>query len=167
MMATLIFTRLERPPALWLLTTALFCSVVGDLVYALMNVGHLGLGAEQYGTVFYVVAYFLATAAILHPTMPSVIAAHPEPVEMVPFGRLIVTTFALVIPMIVLTVSGSRDTTDLIVRAVSAFVLASAVTTRVVYSVRANARAQAAAGDPGPIRPADRAPQPDGRPRAR
>ncbi|HEX4981406.1 MAG TPA: hypothetical protein VFV63_06900, partial [Ilumatobacteraceae bacterium] len=30
MMATLIFTRLERPPALWLLTTALFSSLVGD-----------------------------------------------------------------------------------------------------------------------------------------
>ena len=55
MMATLIFTRLERPPALWLLTTALFCSIVGDLVYALMNVGHLGLGAERYGTAIYVV----------------------------------------------------------------------------------------------------------------
>lgn len=144
MMATLIFTRLERPPALWLLTTALFCSIVGDLIYALMNVGHLGLGAERYGTAIYVVAYFLATAAILHPTMPGVIAARPEPVEMVPFGRLIVTTFALVIPMIVLTVSASRDTTDLIVRAVSASILAGAVTTRVVLSVRANARAQAA-----------------------
>jgi diguanylate cyclase (GGDEF)-like protein len=144
MMATLIFTRLERPPALWLLTGALFCSIVGDLVYALMNVGHLGLGAERYGTAIYVVAYFLGTAAVLHPTMPSVIAARPEPAEMVPFGRLIVTTFALVIPMIVLTVSASHDTTDLIVRAVSASILAGAVTTRVVYSVRANARAQAA-----------------------
>ena len=61
MMATLIFTRLERPPALWLLTTALLCSVVGDLVYALINVGHLGLGAERYGTAIYVVAYFVAT----------------------------------------------------------------------------------------------------------
>ena len=42
MMATLIFTRLERPPALWLLTGALACSIVGDLIYALMNVGHVG-----------------------------------------------------------------------------------------------------------------------------
>jgi diguanylate cyclase (GGDEF)-like protein len=144
MMATLIFTRLERPPALWLLTTALFCSIVGDLVYALMNVGHLGPGAERYGTAIYVVAYFLGTAAIVHPTMPGVISARPEPVEMVPFGRLIGTTFALVIPMIVLTVSASRGTTDLIVRAVSASILAGAVTTRVVFSVRANARAQTA-----------------------
>ena len=143
MMATLIFTRLERPPALWLLATALFCSLAGDLVYALMNVGHLGAGAEQFGTACYVVAYFLASGAILHPTMPSVVAARPEPAEMVPFGRLIVTTFALVIPMIALTVSAPHDTADVVVRAVSAFVLASAVTTRVVYSVRSNARAQA------------------------
>ena len=76
--------------------------------------------------------------------MRGVIAARPEPVEMVPFGRLIVTTFALVIPMIVLTVSGPRNASDMIVRAVSASILAGAVTTRVVYSVRSNARAQAA-----------------------
>ena len=144
MMATLIFTRLERPPALWLLTAALLCGVFGDLIFAFINVGHIGLSAERYGTAFYVVAYFVATSAIVHPTMRGVIAARPEPVEMVPFGRLIVTTFALVIPMITLTVSGPRNTSDMIVRAVSASILAGAVTTRVVYSVKSNARAQAA-----------------------
>jgi diguanylate cyclase (GGDEF)-like protein len=144
MMATLIFTRLERPPALWLLATALFCSVAGDLVYALMNVGHLGIAAEQFGTALYVVAYFFGTAAILHPTMRGVLASQPEQIDMVPFGRLIVTTLALVIPMIALTVSGPRGTTDMVVRAVSASILAGAVTLRVVYSVRANARAQKA-----------------------
>ncbi len=144
LMATLIFTRRHRPPALWLLTAALFSSVAGDLVYALMNVGHVPPGAEQYGTACYVVAYLLASGAILHRTMPGIIAANPVSVEMVPFGRLIVTTFALVIPMIALTVFSPENTADVIVRAVSAFVLASAVTTRVVYSVRANARAQAA-----------------------
>ncbi len=144
MMATLIFTRLERPPALWLLAGALACGIVGDLIYALMNVGHIGLGAERFGTAFYVVAYFVATSAVIHPTMRDVISAQPEPVEMVPFGRLIVTTFALVIPMIALTVSGPRNTLDLIVRALSASILAGAVTTRVVLSVRSNARAQAA-----------------------
>lgn len=144
MVATLIFTRLERPPALWLLAAALFCSVVGDLTYALMSVGHVGLGAERYGTAFYVVAYFLGTGAVLHPTMHSVIAGRPEATETAPFGRLVVTTFALVIPMIVLSVSEVRNTTDMIVRALSASILAVAVTARVVHSVRANARAQTA-----------------------
>jgi hypothetical protein len=84
---------------------------------------------------------------------------------MVPFGRLIVTTFALVFPMIALTVSGPRNATDMIVRAASASILAGAVTTRVVLSVRSNAR-PVGAGHASPLRSAHWAFEPDGRPRA-
>jgi len=54
MLATLIFTRLERPPALWLLTAALFCSLTGDLVYALMGVGLLAIALLPMVNVLYI-----------------------------------------------------------------------------------------------------------------
>ena len=66
-----------------------------------------------------------------------------EPANQRLFGRLILTTSSLVIPIIALAATGPANTTDGLVRSVSALVLAGAVTLRVTQSVRANGRTQA------------------------
>ena len=57
-------------------------------------------------------------------------------------GRLLVTTAALTIPVVVLALTEASDNIDRAVRAISVFVLTIAVTARVIHAVRTNATMQ-------------------------
>ncbi|MDO8364274.1 MAG: EAL domain-containing protein [Actinomycetota bacterium] len=131
-----------RPASMWLLAAALTGNLLGDLVYALIDAGHVGAGGERVGIPMYIVGYFCAGAAFLHPSINTLgHAATPANRQML--GRLILTTSSLVFPVIVLAGTAPNDTTDKIVRSLSAVVLAAVVTTRVALAVRANNLAQA------------------------
>ncbi|MFN9957918.1 MAG: hypothetical protein ACK55I_32840, partial [bacterium] len=64
-------------------------------------------------------------------------------------GRLVLTTTSLVLPVVVLALINPTNDVDRTVRAISIFVLATAVTLRVVLAVRANAVLQAQLIDAG------------------
>ena len=140
--AVLLLSRHHRPPALWLISAGLLLNMSGDLLYALMDAGHLGTSAERFALTAYVAAYFAATSAFLHPSIREVGRPQPNP-RADSMGRLVVTTAALLIPVVVLAGSAPTDPNDRWVRSASALVLATAVTIRVVTAVRANSRAQA------------------------
>ena len=138
-----ILSHRERPPALWFIAAALASNMLGDLLYSLMDAGHLGDGAARIALPLYSGGYFLACAGFLHPSISNL--GRPQPRQRADtLGRLIVTTSSMVFPIVVLAGTAPNDITDKIVRSVSALVLAAVVITRVVMAVRYNNRAQAA-----------------------
>jgi hypothetical protein len=85
---------------------------------------------------------FFASAAFVHPSISTLTAHGPVPQQRPLLGRLIVTTAALTIPVLVLALTDPADNSDRAVRAMSIFVLTAAVTARVIHAVRANAQTQ-------------------------
>jgi len=138
----LLLGRHQRPPALWMIAAALTANMAGDLLYALMDAGHVGTGAERLALACYTAGYFTATSAFLHPTIRELGRPQPNP-RPDSLTRLVLTTGALLAPVVVLASSAPNDPDDRWVRSASAVVLAAAVTLRVVTAVRANSRAQA------------------------
>ena len=142
LIAVLLFTATERPAALRLLSTGLILNLVGDLIYALQAAGHIGTTPLRVADGLYVATLFFAGAAFSHPTVVTFTQRQSVDGERRLLGRLIITTTSLIIPVMVLAALSPRDGVDQVVRIVSAFVLAGAVTLRVVQSVRANTQAQ-------------------------
>ena len=140
--AVLLLGRRDRPPAIWLVAGALGLNMVGDLTYLLMDAGHLGAGAEELALSAYILTYFSAIAAFLHPSIHQLGTPQESP-EHDSFGRLIVTTLTLLAPIVVLAGTDSNDRTDRWMRIGSATVLTALVAMRVITAVRANSRAQA------------------------
>ncbi|MEI7547049.1 MAG: EAL domain-containing protein [Actinomycetota bacterium] len=140
--AVLLLSRHQRPPAIWMIAIALGFNMAGDMVYALMDAGHVGAGIERVATTAYVAGYFTATAAFMHPSIREMGRPQPNP-KPDSIGRLIVTTVSLLVPVIVLAGTAPNDAADKVVRFGSALVLAVVVTVRVVTAVRSNSKAQA------------------------
>ncbi len=132
----------HRPASMWLLAGCLTANLLGDLLFALMDADHLGPHAERFATPMYVAAYFLAGAAFLHPSISTMMRPQTNTSRQL-LGRLILTTSSLVVPVIVLAGTSPNDNTDKVVRSISAVLLATFVTLRVMQAVRANNRAQA------------------------
>jgi len=140
----LLFSRSgTRQPAVWLITLTMAFNLAGDLLWGLHTAGHLGDGATRVSMAMYVAAYSTAAGAFIHPTVVWLKKSTTEAPTHRLFGRLILTTSSLVIPIIILAAIGPTNSTDGIVRSVSALVLAGAVTLRVTQSVRDNGRTQA------------------------
>ncbi|MEQ1700739.1 MAG: EAL domain-containing protein [Ilumatobacteraceae bacterium] len=138
----LLLNSTERPRSMLLLGVALGCNLLGDMIYALMDAGHIGSVGDRIGLPMYVLAYFSAGAAFLHPSI-KVLNRTTAPPNRQAMGRLIVTTSSLVFPVIVLAGTAPNDTVDKVVRSLSAVLLAAVVTLRVVMAVRVNNQAQA------------------------
>lgn len=132
----------ERPVSMLLLGVALGGNLLGDMIYALMDAGHIGSVGDRIGLPMYVLAYFAAGAAFLHPTIKVLNRTTAQP-NRPAMGRLIVTTSSLVFPVIVLAGTSPNDTVDKVVRSLSAVLLAGVVTLRVVMAVKVNNQAQA------------------------
>jgi diguanylate cyclase (GGDEF)-like protein len=143
LLVLLLFSRSgSRQPAIWLVSVAMALNLCGDVLWGLFSAGHIGAGATNTADAAYVAAYFSAAGAFIHPTVVWLKRTTNEPANHRMFGRLILTTSSLVIPIIALAATGPLNKTDGVVRCVSALVLAGAVTLRVTQSVRANGRTQ-------------------------
>ncbi len=143
LVAVLLFSRASKPLSLWLLGAALTLNLGGDTIYALMDAEYLRRGFDRYALLLYTAGYFCGGAAFMHPSMALINRADPTTTHSKQFGRLIVTTSSLVVPVIVLAAAGPEGGWgDTVIRSVSALVLAGSVTLRVVQSVRENSKAQ-------------------------
>jgi diguanylate cyclase len=89
-----------------------------------------------------VFAALIAAAGLLHPSVRGLFAPHGAVPSRPLLVRLLITTTAMVLPIVALSTSDPTSTTDRVVRLVSASVLALAVMWRVVNAVRANEDAQ-------------------------
>ncbi|MEO5725140.1 MAG: EAL domain-containing protein [Ilumatobacteraceae bacterium] len=134
----------RRPTSLLMIVGALGLNIVGDIVGALSTIHHVGFGLDRISPALYVAAYFIAGAALLHPSINTLWVAPRNAHETGRLGRVVVTTTASVLPVIVLAATGLQGHADQIVRSVSALLLALAVMSRVVNSIRSNTAAQEA-----------------------
>ena len=142
LLASLLFSDANRTPAVWLLSVAIGLSLGGDLLYAIDKSGHLNVD-NRYGNAPYVACLFFASATFLHPSVRGLTQRGSLRSRRPLLGRLVLTTTALILPILAVSLIDPADRLDRTIRAVSLFVLAAAVTTRVIQAVRDNARTQA------------------------
>ncbi|NBW91229.1 MAG: EAL domain-containing protein, partial [Actinobacteria bacterium] len=140
-LATLLFGDAARTPAVWLIAGAITFTLLGDFLYAANDSGRVQLD-EQFINAAYVLCLFLCSAAFVHQSISTITEHGSARTQRPLLGRLIVTTAALTIPVVVLALTEAADSVDRTVRAVSVFVLTIAVTARVIHAVRANASMQ-------------------------
>ena len=96
LIVVLLLNFANRPVSMWMVAGALTCNMLGDLLYALIDAGHVGTGADRLGLPLYVAGYFTAGAAFLHPSLESIYRSAP-PTHRPMMGRLIVTTSSLAV----------------------------------------------------------------------
>ncbi len=130
--------------AMWLVSGAVVMLLFGDLFYSLVAAGYVPESMSPIAYAIYAVAYFCLGAAFLHPEIDEDPVVSQGRTHNRLQTRLLVTTSALVGPIVVLAVSRPKGLADLTVRAVSAAVLAIVVMWRVHELVRQNTQAQQA-----------------------
>ncbi len=142
LLASLLFSDANRTASIWLLSGAIGLSLIGDLLYALDKSGHASV-SSRFANAPYVTCLFLASATFLHPSVRGLSQRGSIRLRRPLFGRLVLTTLALIVPVVVISMIDPADRLDRVVRTVSLFVLAAAVTARVIQAVRDNAKSQA------------------------
>lgn len=140
-LAILLFGDTQRTPAVWFVASAIALTLLGDFLYAANDSGRVII-SYRFSSAAYITCLFSASAAFWHPSISSLTNKGPLLPKRPIMGRLIITTLALLVPVVVLALNDPTDSQDRVVRAISMFVLGAAVTARVVHSVRANAITQ-------------------------
>ena len=140
-LATLLFGDSTRSASVWLVAGAITFTLLGDFLYAANDAGRVDI-TSTYTSTAYILGLFFASAAFVHPSISTLTERGPILSQRPLMGRLIVTTAALILPVVVLALTDPVDSTDRAVQTVSIFVLTAAVTSRVIHSVRANAATQ-------------------------
>lgn len=140
-LAILLFGDTQRTPAVWFVASAIALTLLGDFLYAANDSGRVII-SYRFSSAAYIACLFSASAAFWHPSISSLTNKGPLLPKRPIMGRLIITTLALLVPVVVLALNDPTDSQDRVVRAISMFILGAAVTARVVHSVRANAITQ-------------------------
>ena len=140
-LATLLFGDSMRSASVWFVAGAITFTLLGDFLYAANDANRINL-SSTFSSTAYIFGLFLASAAFVHPTISTLTERGPVIAQRPLMGRLIVTTAALILPVVVLALTNPIDATDRAVQTISIFVLTAAVTSRVIHSVRANAATQ-------------------------
>jgi len=140
-LAILLFGDSQRTPAVWFVASAIALTLLGDFLYAANDSGRVII-SDRFASAAYIACLFSASAAFWHPSISTLTNKGPLLPKRPIMGRLIITTLALLVPVIVLALSDPADSRDRIARTISMFVLGAAVTARVVHSVRSNAITQ-------------------------
>ncbi|MFM2184037.1 MAG: hypothetical protein RJB61_2331 [Actinomycetota bacterium] len=139
--AIAVLARPHRSPAVWMLGSGITAIASGALMSTLAEVGHIGDWASRWTLTLTSLGLFATGAAMVHPTSAAAFRHGDEPRS--PTARLVLTTSFLIAPTVSLAATGPDDTTDRVVRAVAALVLAAVVIGRVASAVRANSRHRA------------------------
>lgn len=142
LLISLLFSEANRTPSIWLLFGAISLSLLGDFLFAFDKSGHASI-SDRFLNAPYVISLFLASATFLHPSVRSLTHRSTTRQRQPLLGRLVLTTTALVVPLITIALFDPRNQVDRVIRAISLFVLAASVTARVIQAVRTNARTQA------------------------
>ncbi len=142
LLATLLLGDSDNGTVVWLASTAIVSSLLGDVLWALHNSSNVDVSLASRNAP-YVLALCAAAATLLHPGARQLTAQGAHRSSRPIAGRLVLVTAGLVVPIAVFAATDAVDTQDRFVRSTSLMVLALAVLTRVVLSVRSNAQLQA------------------------
>lgn len=140
-LATILFGDTDRSPAVWFVAVAIAGAASGDVLWASGDAGRIA-AAPTWATASYVVSLFAASAAFVHPSIRTLVERRPALRRRPIAGRLVVTTLALAVPVVALSLTDPVSDTDRWIRTASVVALAAAVTARVGFTVRVNARMQ-------------------------
>ena len=138
-----LFSETARTPAVLAFSASITLALSGGLLRALHNSGRIA-DRSAVATSLIMLSIGFMFAATLHPSAKSLVERQPVGPQRPIFGRVIVTTTALVVPIIVMSATMPRNGHDRLVRTVSVGVLAILVTIRIVQALSANRIAQAA-----------------------
>ncbi len=141
LLIVLLFSDTARTRAVWCISVAIMMTLCADLLRALADAGHIHpLGDVQRS--LDLIAYGFVFAAVLEPSVRGLSERQPIGPHRPMFGRIIATTAALVVPMIVIAATVPHGRVDVAVRTVSVGLLSLFATLRVVHAVRSNRSAQ-------------------------
>ena len=141
LLIVVVFADSERTPAVWCTTLAVLLALVSGLLRALDTSGRIG-DARSISAVFAILAHGVLFAALLHPSMQSLVVRPPGARNRPIVGRIIVTTAAFVVPIIVLTATTAQSVADTVVRTTSVGVLSLLAILRIVQAAGDNRAAQ-------------------------
>ncbi len=141
LLIVLVFSDTVRTRAVWCISSAIVMSLSSDLLQALADAGHIRRFADVERSLD-LVAYGFVFAALLEPSVRGLSERQPIGPHRPLFGRVITTTAALVVPMIVIAATVPHGRLDVAVRSMSVGLLSLLATLRVVHAVRANRTAQ-------------------------
>ena len=142
LLATLLLGDSENSSVVWLATSAILASLIGDVLWALHEAEIITVPLSIRNAP-YVLALFAAAATLVHPGIRHLTAQGQYRATRPLAGRFIVVISGLVVPIAVFALTDAQDTRDRIVRTISVLVLAGVVLLRVIMAVRANAELQA------------------------
>ena len=143
LLIVIIFSDKELTPAVALSATAIVIALAGGFVRGLHDSGRIG-DLAGLGTAAETIAVGVLLAAMLHPSLKTLTTRVPDGPQRPVLGRLLVTTTALVVPIIVVASTTPQDNFDRAVRTVSVAILSLLVTVRTIQAVRAGRAAQEA-----------------------
>jgi diguanylate cyclase (GGDEF)-like protein len=141
LLATLMFSDAAPTTAAGFLGVAVFLELIGVVLRAMSFRNDFSISQTTYTTPFIISCGFIA-AGFLHPVVHNIYSATYTRTSPPLMTRLVTTTTALIVPIVVLATTDPYNTQDRVVRTVSVVILAIAVMVRVIQSVRINARTQ-------------------------
>ena len=136
-----VFSDKARTPAVVWCAVAIALALVSGLLRGLTLSGH-GADFTRASTMLSTIAFGALYACVMHPSVRTLTRPLPDGPEHPITGRIVVTTAALVIPIIVMSATMPNSAVDRLVRTVSVGILAMLVTVRTVQTVRSNRSAQ-------------------------
>ncbi|MEY4633175.1 MAG: hypothetical protein RLZ18_547 [Actinomycetota bacterium] len=142
LLALLIFSDSAPTVASGILGLAVGLNIVTIVLRAIASRGDVTIG-DQTVQAPLVMAIALTGAGLLHKSARNITSSGVQRISPPLTTRLISTTSALLIPVIVVALTDPDGTQDRIVRTISVAVLAIAAMTRIVQSVRSNSQTQA------------------------
>lgn len=136
-----MFSDTVRSPAVWYVCASISMALGADLLSALSDAGHVH-GVVDTVRAMNMIAYGFAFATMLHPSMRTLTERQPVGPHRPMIGRTVITTAALVVPIMVASATVPHGRLDLVVRTLSVGALALLVVMRIMHAVRENRAAQ-------------------------
>jgi diguanylate cyclase (GGDEF)-like protein len=141
LMVTIILTDTFRTTAIWMFSASLGSLILGDIVYSLIDAGHVDW-SDSAGVPFYVIVYFTGAAAFCHPTITTLLEPLPIGMPRRQVARLSLVCGSVAVPIAVLAATDATSTVDRAVRIIGAVALIAGLAARVVLAIRQSNAAQ-------------------------
>jgi diguanylate cyclase (GGDEF)-like protein len=142
LLALLAFSDSSPTPASGMLGLAVGLDIVSIVLRAISSRGDITISSATVHAPL-IMAIALSGAALMHPSARTLLSSGVQRVSPPLMTRLVTTTGALLVPIIVVASTDPDGTQDRMVRTLSVAVLACAAMVRIIQSVRANANTQA------------------------
>jgi diguanylate cyclase (GGDEF)-like protein len=141
LLVIMLFAGSRRTMSVCYLSGAITLALAAGLLRTLHESGHID-DLSAIGRNLTMLANGFLLAAVLHPSVKTLVDRQESGPRRAIFGRVLLTTTALIVPVVVISATTPKDSNDRLVRMLSVGLLALLVMLRIVQAVRANREAQ-------------------------